>query len=576
MANWYVDSVAYTAVAQWQAAHVYAAGSIVRQLAAPSVGNERCFRTSAGGTSHATTEPVWVLTKGSSSPTDNTITDWVEVTGNETYQGAGGTAWKAPHARIQCAFATGWMASGDTCYVGNDHAETQASSVTISSAIAIASLICVSATSSIPPVASDITTGAVMAVTGANSLTFRAVLNFYCQGMTFQAAGGGANAGSYAIGAANHFRAVNCNFQNLGSASGNYNNLSNSSSIVENCTFKFSHANATTFVSGKFRMVNCPNPIDLTGSQPTSLSLLYTPNDIVLEACDFSKLTAPAVSLPGVGFTGVAKDCRIGSGGMFSAATTPAQEISLIRCAIGASGETIANSKISYGGTTTTDLVVVRTGGASDGASFSHKIITTANASWIFPHPEFMISIWNTVLQNNINVTLEGIADPTTFSALPNNDDFWIDVEYLSRSDTPLGVINSGTKANMLATGAALTASTQAWDSLANARVASTAYTTGQIIKVGTNTGRLFICTTSGNSSNDATGTAYSSAVDGGTVNESAAGSGGTAVFKAMWRFKQTVTLASPQPQMVGPITVYPKMAKASATLWLDPLITLS
>src|SRR5689334_10732578 len=121
MANWYVNSVAYTAVAQWAANATVPAGGIRRQLAAPSAGNERCFRTAAGGTS-GSTEPVWVLTHAATSPTDGTITDWVECTGAEARQSPG--AWAAPHARLANAFASGWGAAGDNFFVSSNHAET--------------------------------------------------------------------------------------------------------------------------------------------------------------------------------------------------------------------------------------------------------------------------------------------------------------------------------------------------------------------------------------------------------------------------------------------------------------------
>jgi hypothetical protein len=49
----------------------------------------------------------------------------------------------------------------------------------------------------------------------------------------------------------------------------------------------------------------------------------------------------------------------------------------------------------------------------------------------------------------------------------------------------------------------------------------------------------------------------------------------GGCVFKAMWRFKQTITTGS--IGMAGLITVYPKVAKASLNgIYIDPMITLS
>jgi hypothetical protein len=62
----------------------------------------------------------------------------------------------------------------------------------------------------------------------------------------------------------------------------------------------------------------------------------------------------------------------------------------------------------------------------------------------------------------------------------------------------------------------------------------------------------------------------YATAVDGGGgVTD------GGCVFKAMWRFKQTITTGT--IGMAGLITVYPKVAKASLNgIYIDPMITLS
>jgi hypothetical protein len=73
----YVDSVAYAAVAQWAATHAYSVGNIVRQLAAPGAGNDRCFICLVGGTSQAS-EPTWNLSRGA---TNETTVHWMECTG---------------------------------------------------------------------------------------------------------------------------------------------------------------------------------------------------------------------------------------------------------------------------------------------------------------------------------------------------------------------------------------------------------------------------------------------------------------------------------------------------------------
>jgi hypothetical protein len=83
--TWYCNSVGWTAVAAWTANTAYAAGQTVRQLATPTVGNERVFVCIVAGNSHATTEPTWVITRGAKT-TDNTVT-WQEITGTSAMNG---------------------------------------------------------------------------------------------------------------------------------------------------------------------------------------------------------------------------------------------------------------------------------------------------------------------------------------------------------------------------------------------------------------------------------------------------------------------------------------------------------
>lgn len=81
---WYLDygngsSTGYYAVTAWATGTAKSAGALIRQNATPTVGNERVFVCIVAGTTHATTEPTWVVTRGAKN-TDNTVT-WQECTG---------------------------------------------------------------------------------------------------------------------------------------------------------------------------------------------------------------------------------------------------------------------------------------------------------------------------------------------------------------------------------------------------------------------------------------------------------------------------------------------------------------
>lgn len=124
---WYCAGDKYTAVTAWAAAATLGAGAIRRQLATPTIGNERCFRTAAGGVTGAV-EPAWVLTAGAASPTDGTITDWTEITGSPTYNSP--NSFAAPFANLvplgQAKTASTWLSAGEDVYVGNHAANSHA------------------------------------------------------------------------------------------------------------------------------------------------------------------------------------------------------------------------------------------------------------------------------------------------------------------------------------------------------------------------------------------------------------------------------------------------------------------
>jgi hypothetical protein len=82
--TWYAKSGGWSAVSAWAATTSYAAGVLRRQLASPTVGNERVFAAVVAGTSGGS-EPSWNLTQGAST-TDGGVT-WIEVTGKPGVNG---------------------------------------------------------------------------------------------------------------------------------------------------------------------------------------------------------------------------------------------------------------------------------------------------------------------------------------------------------------------------------------------------------------------------------------------------------------------------------------------------------
>jgi len=104
----------------------------------------------------------------------------------------------------------------------------------------------------------------------------------------------------------------------------------------------------------------------------------------------------------------------------------------------------------------------VRSGGASDGTTpTAGKIVTSANALiWQYPFEAPPIAIWNETVGSPITITLYGIWGG---GAVPNNDDFWIDVAYQGSTLTPIASLATSGKADILASNAALSSDGSTW-----------------------------------------------------------------------------------------------------------------
>lgn len=481
--------------------------------------------------------------------------------------GAGtGADWANAFTTLAAAFSG--KAAGDVFFVADDHAETQASALALAapgSTVNPCYIYCVDRAGSVPPVSADLRTTATISTTGTNSISFSGfAVSVYYYGITFQS-GTGAGATTFSIGAG-HTTFKNCQFSKLSTgASQQAFNMFGQNTVLDGTTLRFGAAGDRIRAGGKTTWIN--TSAALVGAVvPTVLidgtiaaNTVFNMDCVDLSALGSGKTIVTAIASQALV---TLKDCKLGASVVV--ASTPNDRLTQIVVSRSSStGANYVEQLYAYEGTQVDETAIIRTGGASDGTTGkSRKITTTANAKWAFPFSTTPLAMWgdSTAAQT---ATLEGIWNA---AALPNNDDIWLDLEYLSDAASGMGSFAAGTKADGLAAGTPLAASTQAWDSLVTARANSTAYTVGQTIKLASNPGRVFFCTTAGTTA-AAEPAGYASAVDGGTVND------GTAVFRAGVRFKQSLTFTAAQK---GVIYAYVKAAKASSTFYVDPLVVLT
>lgn len=487
-----------------------------------------------------------------------------------------GTSKTDAYTSLDAAFTA--SAAGDVFWVATDHAETGTGTRTFTPPGTVSNwsyVYCVSFAGSTPPVAADISTGATIGVTGASGYIHLDGGYCYFNGITFNAGSSTSSARLIMCRAAGHHVYENC--------AGNLTTTSTSSYIeigsgvgggyridLINTTFGFySTQQGLQILNAR---VNWRDSTGLaTGGSfviPATLIKAGTrASDVVIEAVDLSAAGSGKV-LVGNGITDAMrvhlKDCKLDAA--VTVADAPAAQgatdVLVTRSDSGATS--YRAERHSYAGVQTTDTTIIRTGGSSDGVTgVSWKLATSAGANFVAPMEMLPVMRFNSTTGSAQTLTIEGVWNA---AALPTDGEIWTEVECLGTSGSPLGVVSSDAKATPLTTAANQTASTAAWDSLVTARANTTAYTLGQTIKLASNPGRVFFCTTAG-TSNGSEPAGYATAVDGDIVSD------GTAAFRAGVRFKMAASFTA---QLTGAVFAYVKAAKASSTFWIDPKATVA
>jgi hypothetical protein len=232
-----------------------------------------------------------------------------------------------------------------------------------------------------------------------------------------------------------------------------------------NTTVSFSAVGQKIDMAGTLRWRNTPSA--LLGTIPTNLFYPSSTRGGIVECIgvDFSA-AGSGKTIVGANSAGVSQtfrfvDCKLDPAVTKSAVPTSLSsgEIDFIRSGSTGVNYTVFRHRLS--GTLDHETTIVRTGGASDGTTpISWKVVTTANCTYSMPFECPPIAIWNDTTGSAKTATVEGIWGG---GAVPNDDDIWLEVEYLGDASSPQGSFVNDGKATVLTTAAAQTSSSETW-----------------------------------------------------------------------------------------------------------------
>ena len=411
--------------------------------------------TTSGTTAAA--EPTWPasVTQDTTTVTSNTAVFTARKPGFSS-----GTTANWAFATIYMLYGAAAASAGDTVYVSNNHAETQAASHTIA-AVSGSSIVCVDDAAA-PPTA--VATTASVTTTGTSALTISGD-RVYWYGINFNCGTGSSNANLSSINVPSTFESCKFFLVNTGTSS----LIRQNSNVTIDCQYKF--ADATQQISPPpSYSIGCK--VAAGGTSPTavflasSLGMMQTGQfSSVVENFDFSNCSAGVNIFFGTqvhNFVLInAKLPASWSGSVNASAAAYGSRFSMMSC--DNTGTNYLINEKQYAGTLAQETTIVREGGANNGVTpISWKFVSNASSGQ-FPlvyvqSPK--IVIYNSTVGSAITVTVEAVS-----SASVNNDEMWLEVSYLGTSGAPLGTLITSAKASILATAAAVPTSTATWTS---------------------------------------------------------------------------------------------------------------
>ncbi len=385
---------------------------------------------------------------------------------------ADGSTWANAYTTLAAAYSG--KTAGDTFWIANDHAETQSSSMTLTSpgtAGAISNVLCTADHSTEPPTA--LATTCTISTTASGSMTLAGYAYYY--GITFT---GGDSTGNESIIMSNGTSGTtldSCKLVQRGSTSSNRIQIGGNSSGVggsyttwANTTVKFAHASQTINVeNSRFIWRNTASAVDSGGTLPTTLmsSVSLTAGTYDISGVDLSALGSGknliSVAATSSGSRFYLRNCKIDSAVTVITSTVGSQgAVEVYLDNPGTSNLKMAHYK--YQGSIVQETTDVRTSGASDGTTpIAWKMIAlTTGPSFATPLESPVIAIWGDTTGGSKTATIEILHDSATNL---KNDEVWSICEYLSDATYPITSTVTSRKTNVMSSGADQPTSSVTW-----------------------------------------------------------------------------------------------------------------
>jgi hypothetical protein len=276
--------------------------------------------------------------------------------------GAGtGADWTNAYTTLAAALTA--KAAGDDFWVSEDHAETQASAMTLTSPGTVGTpcrILCVNHSGTVPPVSADLRATATVTTTGNSAITVNG--SFYCYGIIFSC-GNGANSPQLSLGANASAQVYEACAIRSGATSNPFMNVTgasvNNQVTFINTTVQF--AAAAAFLScgqGFFTWKNTASAI--TGATlPTTLFKVNVNRSCIalIEGVDLSALGSGKTLVSGEATPQqfVFKDCRLGASVTVSGTPTAPSSMRTDLIRGDSSGTNYRTERYRYEGTQTAE-----------------------------------------------------------------------------------------------------------------------------------------------------------------------------------------------------------------------------